>query len=173
VEKARGQKTHLSKRYMEAQKNMDKARAVEGTAFMRSVSFAVKSDPHLNVRAKRVMGVRVPDISFEAEHFKKGFHERGYGVIGTSVYVDKTAEAYAELLKEIIIAAEIETTMRNLLVEIDKTKRRVNALEFSVIPKMKRQADFIKLRLDEMEREDTFRLKRFKAKAEKKKMKAA
>ena len=53
--------------------------------------------------------------------------------------------------------------MKKLLEDIEKTKRRVNALEFKVIPELKDAEQFIKLRLEEMERENTFRLKKIKS----------
>jgi len=56
-----------------------------------------------------------------------------------------------------------ETTMRRLIEEIEKVKRRVNALEFRVIPELKATEAFIRQRLEEMERDNFMRLKRFKA----------
>jgi len=61
-------------------------------------------------------------------------------------------------------AAEVEITMKKLLDEIEKTKRRVNALEFKVIPELQAAAAFIDFTLQEMERENTIRLKHLKKK---------
>ena len=83
---------------------------------------------------------------------------------GEDPTIDEAADAYSDLIQNIVKAAEMEATLKKLLAEIESTKRRVNALEFKVIPEMKEAQTFIQLRLEEMEREETFRLKRFKNK---------
>jgi V/A-type H+-transporting ATPase subunit D len=129
---------------------------------VKAAAFSVKEQPQITLKSKNIMGVVVPQI--EASKVRKSLVERGYGVLGTQSVIDETAEAYEELVEAIIESAEIETTMKRLLDEIDHTKRRVNALEFKVIPELKAAAAFIKMRLDEMEREELFRLKKIKAK---------
>ncbi|MEC9253410.1 MAG: V-type ATP synthase subunit D, partial [Candidatus Thermoplasmatota archaeon] len=94
---------------------------------------------------------------------QKSVEERGYGLIGTSVRVDEAVHAFELLAAKILEAAELETTMKKLLDEIEATKRRVNALEFKVIPQLEEIASYITLRLEELERENIFRLKRIKA----------
>ena len=66
-------------------------------------------------------------------------------------------------MENVIVAAEIETTMRRLIEEIEKVKRRLNALQYRVIPELKSTEAFIRQRLEEMERDNFMRLKRFKA----------
>ena len=66
----------------------------------------------------------------------------------------------------LVRAAEVETTMKKLLDEIERTKRRVNALEFKVLPELADTEKFIKFRLEEMDRENTIRLKFLKGKGE-------
>ena len=70
--------------------------------------------------------------------------------------------AFEKLAEKVLEAAELETTMKKLLDEIESTKRRVNALEFKVIPNLEEIAAYITLRLEELERENVFRLKRIK-----------
>jgi V/A-type H+-transporting ATPase subunit D len=146
---------------------MDKiavAKAVDGVIAVQSAAFALKTHPEIKLRSKNVMGLVVPEI--ETTSIKSKVDERGYGVIGTSSYIEESTDAFENLAETIVLAAEIETTMKRLLDEIEKTKRRVNALEYRVIPDLQEAEAFIEFRLEEMERENIFRLKRIKQKAE-------
>ncbi len=138
------------------------AKAVDGVIAVKSSAFALKVHPEIQLRSKNVMGLVVPEI--ESSSIKTPADQRGYGVIGTSTYINEAARSYEALMETIIEAAEIETTMKRLLDEIEKTKRRVNALEYKVIPELQEAEAFIRLRLEEMERENIFRLKRIKQK---------
>ena len=129
---------------------------------VKSAALAVAEPPEVEVRRHNIMGVVVPKV--EGHHLSQSMAERGLGLVGGSPYLDEAADSYGALIVSIVKAAEMESTLKRLLVEIESTKRRVNALEFKVIPEMEEARDFIQLRLEEVEREETFRLKRFKNK---------
>jgi V/A-type H+-transporting ATPase subunit D len=78
--------------------------------------------------------------------------------------MEEMARSYAELLEASIKAAETETKLRKILIEIEKTKKRVNSLEYLIIPRLNSQASMIRLRLEEMDRENIFRMKKIKQK---------
>jgi V/A-type H+-transporting ATPase subunit D len=161
LERAKTTQEELQDKYRKAARMSDLANTVEGSISLKAAAFSVKETPSITLIPKNVMGVVVPKI--EASKVRKGLFDRGYGLLATSSVMDETATAYEELVDAIVRSAEIETTMKRLLDEIESTKRRVNALEFKVIPELTAARDFIKMRLDEMEREELFRLKKIKA----------
>ncbi len=160
LDKAKGIRVEVEKQFALAKLSLAIAKSVEGVVVVKSTAFALKDTPRLELVSKNVMGVVVPKI--EASSVHKKLDEHGYGIIGTSSRIDEAVDAYEILVEKVILAAEIETTMKKLLEDIEKTKRRVNALEFKVIPELTEAKDFIVLRLEEMERENIFRLKRIK-----------
>jgi V/A-type H+-transporting ATPase subunit D len=164
MEDARAIQERLEQTYDDAEEKLHVAEAVEGRIPIKSASRALQGEPEIRLDTKNVMGVVVPEI--EGESVRRPVTERGYGVIGTSPRIDEAAREFEELVEVIIEAAEIQTAMRRLLDEIEKTKRRVNALEFKVIPELKEAQEFIRLRLEEQEREELFRLKKIKEKKE-------
>ncbi|HON81756.1 MAG TPA: V-type ATP synthase subunit D [Methanoregulaceae archaeon] len=161
LETAKDSQSGLLEKYLRAGQMMAFAETVEGAIGVKSAAFSVQEVPDIRVASKNIMGVVVPEI--ESSKVRKSLVDRGYGLLGTTSAIDEAASAYEDLVEAIIESAEIETTMKKLLDEIESTKRRVNALEFKVIPELTEARDFIKMRLDEMEREELFRLKKIKA----------
>lgn len=164
LEQAKQVRDKIQKDYDDAMGKAAVAEAVDGAIAVRSAAFAMRRHPEISLRSKNLMGIVVPEI--ESTLVKSTADQRGYGVIGTSTYIDEATAAFEKLVETMVQAAEIETTMKKLLDEIERTKRRVNALEYKVIPELQEAEAFIELRLEEMERENTFRLKRIKDKAE-------
>ena len=164
LDQAQDIRSGLEADYQTAQQKLDMARAMEGDVAVRGAAAALKEHPELTTQSKNIMGVVVPQI--EASKVKKPIDERGYGLIGSSARIDETADAYEELIDSIILAAEVETAMKKMLEEIETTKRRVNALEFKLLPELKENQEYIEQKLEEQEREEIFRLKKIKAKKE-------
>ncbi|MCH1588456.1 MAG: V-type ATP synthase subunit D [Flavobacteriales bacterium] len=155
-------KRELTDAYRLAKTRIDLANAIEGGLAVRAAAIANSAHPEVEVAPRNIMGVVVPSVS--GTNLKSTFAERGVGFIGSSPYIDEASDSFSELIEKIVRASEMEATLKRLLAEIEATKRRVNALEFKVIPELEEAKVFIQLRLEEMEREETFRLKRFKNK---------
>lgn len=159
LKKAKSIREELTEQFVQAKHKIALARTTESDLKIRSLALAISEEPQIEMEQKNIVGVVVPKIEFQT--VRKKMAERGYGFL-TSAAIDEAAESYEVLVEKIIEAAEIETTIHKMLEEIEKTKRRVNALEFEVIPKMNEHAAFIRMRLEEMERENFSRLKMIK-----------
>jgi V/A-type H+-transporting ATPase subunit D len=165
LDQAKDLRMEIAVRYKEANEKISIATAVDGAIAVRSASYALTGHPEIQLRSRNLMGVVVPNI--RSSKIVAPLNERGYGIIGTSPRIDEATDAYEKLVETVVKAAELETTMKKLLEEIERTKRRVNALEFKVLPDLEEIQRFISFRLDEMERDNTFRLKRIKDKSAK------
>lgn len=161
----------LSKVSSEAAYALTVAKAVDGAVALKSASFATHGEVQVEVRGYYIMGVPVPEISKKS--VKRTLLTRGYSPLGMSSRIDETAERFEEELDTIIDIAAVETRLRRLGDEIQKTRRRVNALDHIVIPQLKEQVRYIQMSLDERAREDLFRLKKVKRAIENKKTEKA
>jgi|SRR5450756_1699203 len=153
----------LERATADAQAALALASAVEGKTVLRSVSFATKGEVLVDISGTHVMGVPIPVIR-KAETPIKTELARGYSITGVGARIDQTAEKFEEIVDLMIESADIETRLRRLGEELQKTNRRVNALENTVIPELEEQVKFIFSSLDERAREDHFRLKKVKKK---------
>jgi V/A-type H+-transporting ATPase subunit D len=127
-----------------------------------SSALAAQRDVSFNMGHKNIMGVDVPELSIGQMH--RPPDARGYGLAFTSPAVDEAAGEYEEALAKLVEFAGMEKALEILSEETLKTRRRVNALERKVIPELKNTEKQIRLRLEEMSRENFFRLKVMKKK---------
>ena len=166
LEVVKMQRKTLAQNYRSSVSRLEVARAIDGTASVEAITFALKEEPEVLIQGKSIMGVKVPKIT--TKFVKRPLLERGYGLIGTSSYTDELVESWETFLEMVVKNVETEIAMKRLLLEIEKTKRRVSALEYVVIPSMQKAASYIRLQLEETERENVFRFKKIKKKRERK-----
>jgi len=145
----------------EARRSLALAEAEDGAEAVLSASFAAGGEVSVEVEAANVMGVPVPVIKKKTA--ARSLLDRGYSLIGTSGRIDQVAERFEEEVDLVVEVAAHEMRLRRLAKEIEATSRRVNALENVLIPRLVAQRDYIRMVLEEREREDTFRLKRVKS----------
>ena len=149
-----------------ARQCLARAETMAGAEAVRSAALASRSGFRLDVTTASVMGVRIPHI--EQKRVARSFLERGYSIVNTSITMDETASAFEEEVEAIIQLAEIELRLTRLGDEIQRTSRRLNALDQFLIPRLEAERDFIQTALDERERADHFRLKLVKRGLERK-----
>lgn len=162
VDEAKEMDERLKDVYSEARLKLLLAKIYDGGDTIRANSLAVAEEPEITSETQNIMGVVVPEIEPEKQ-IQTHILDREYGITSSTSRIDSAADKYEELLESVIDAAETQTKLLKLLNEIEKTKRRVNALEHKVIPEMKEALDIISQSLEESEREETFRMKKIKS----------
>ncbi len=158
----------LQKAVSDAQYSLAVAKSVDGNVSVRSVAMATKGEVTIDMTGTKIMGVSVPVVTKGRSPVRSSF-TRGYSITGVSSRIDESADRFEKILDVIIEYADIETRLKRLGEEIQKTNRRVNALEQITVPGLKEQVAYIRQTLDERAREDLFRLKKVKKKIERKK----
>jgi len=161
VQRVHESRDSTNEKLAEAFKDLLMAQAVMGSDAVWQISQVTGQDIKIEVDTMNIMGVKVPMIA--TEDVKRSMIDRGYGFADTSSKVDDAARNFEEAIGEVIKLAEVQQSVESLASEVIKTKRRVNALEYIVIPRLKATAIHIRMRLAEMERENFTRLKKIKA----------
>ena len=144
--------------------NLLMAEVLLGSRDLEQISGITLRDINLDFMTKNIMGVSVPIM--KVDNLIRRVHERGYGFLSTNAKLDDAAKNFEESILSIVKLAEIEESVRRIAEEVEKTKRRVNALEYIVIPRLKATIKHIEMRMEEIERESFLRLKKIKASLE-------
>ena len=115
----------------------------------------------LDMKFKNIMSVNVPEYSFHTKNNDPS-EIYPYGFAQTSGELDDALDELAQVFEDMLELAQVEKTMQLLAEDIEKTRRRVNALEYVMIPEMQRNIRYITMKLDENERGNTTRLMKVK-----------
>lgn len=120
-----------------------------------------KQSVELDMTFENIMSVDVPRYQFRTSSQEPG-EIYPYGFAQTSGELDDAVDAMAQVFQDMLRLAEVEKTSQLLAEEIEKTRRRVNALEYVKIPQMQQNIKYITMKLDENERANTIRLMKVK-----------
>ena len=134
------------------------AEMIMGDSAVEDIARQVKDYGEVEATTLNIMGVLTPQM--EIGEVEKSID---YSFLTTTSKLDEATFKFRSLLKDVVKLAEVEGALENLATEIEKTKRRVNALEHIFIPRFEATEKYIELALDEREREDFFRRKRIKS----------
>lgn len=130
---------------------------MDGSAMASALSFS-RRIVALKAEREQVMNLKVPKFHVEFPEDA----EFGYGYGETVMDLDRALELYASVLPKMMSLAEVEKAIQLLAAELEKTRRRVNALEHILVPSLEETIRFISDRLSEMERETATRLMKIK-----------
>ena len=119
---------------------------------------ATEADPKITSGSRNVAGVRIP--AFELAGRDKPM--RGYSLADTSSWLDRAARLSEDSLRAIAELAELQRSFELLAMEINRTKRINNALEYIVIPGLHTTINYLNMKFEERDREEKARLKRVK-----------
>ena len=137
------------------------ASAVSSPKMLEEALICPKKEGELSVEYKNIMSVTVPVFHLRV-HAEGGSDSYNYGMAFTSGELDSSLRELNDILEDLIRLAELEKTAQLLAEEIERTRRRVNALEYILMPQYLATIKTIKMKLDENERGNTTRLMKVK-----------
>ncbi|MBZ6527384.1 V-type ATP synthase subunit D [Aerococcaceae bacterium DSM 111021] len=147
---------HLKK----GMQNFALAKALLHEEYLEQISLVPQYDVTVDVQKENMMSVKVPKM-----HFSSDDHDNeslNYGYINSNADLDETLQEFSDVLPKMLKLAELEKTSQLLANEIERTRRRVNALHERTIPDLEETIKTIHMKLDENERAEITRLMKIK-----------
>ena len=144
-----------------ANKNFVLARAASSDQVLNTALLAPKQEVYLEAEVRNVMSVEIPVFTSRTRSADEG-DLYSYGFAFTSGDLDDAVKSLQELLPDMLRLAEVEKSCQLMAAEIEKTRRRVNALEYVMIPDAQEKILYITMKLDENERSTQIRLMKVK-----------
>ncbi len=156
----KGMRENLRNDVLEAMESLRMAEILHGAMAIELIAY-MTSESKVSVNSKNVMGVRIPELKISDQ---KTVLSNLYRATSVPVSINDAINKFEKVYNQLLDIAEKENSMRKLLYEIDKTKRRANAIENVLIPSLVDTAKYIRMRFDEIERDTFITLKTIKKK---------
>ena len=156
-------RAEVEKELGDSLKDFVMARAVMSSEFLEEAIAYPKENIKAEVGTKNVMSVNVPIMNFKRELEGDEGSIYPYGFMNTSAELDDAIGKLYRVLPKLLELAEVEKSGQLMADEIEKTRRRVNALEYMTIPQLEETIKYIRMKLDENERGALTRLMKVKS----------
>ncbi len=161
VEKDRQLRASVDEKLSRANTSFNTAASLMRREELDTALLMPKKSAELSVENKNIMSVNVPMFTVHEKSASAG-DAYSYGYAFTNADLDRSIELLSEAFEDMIKLAETENAVMLLAAEIERTRRRVNALEYVMIPNYRETIRYITTKLDENERSNTTRLMKVK-----------
>ena len=161
VRENRARRKRVEEGLMQAHGSFTVAAALMSPEMLEQSLLYPKQSVELEMTFQNIMSVDVPQYQFKTKSEDPG-EIYPYGFAATSGELDTAVDALAQVFQDMLKLAQIEKTSQLLAEEIEKTRRRVNALEYVMIPQMQESIKYITMKLEENDRNATIRLMKVK-----------
>lgn len=151
----------VEKGIMAANKNFILAKSAMSDEAINVALMAPRQEVYLEAHTRNVMSVEIPEFEYKTKTPDEN-DIYPYGFAFTSSDLDDAVKSLQDILPDMLKLAEIEKSCQLMAAEIEKTRRRVNALEHVMIPELQENIKFIIMKLDENERSTQIRLMKVK-----------
>jgi len=135
------------------------AKCLENDLMVQEIFAVPTREVSLHIETENIMSVRVPKMH---AHIDNPYGDVVYSYVASNSQMDNTIQEMEELLPDLLRLAEIEKTCQLMADEIEKTRRRVNGLEYATIPDLKETIYYIEMKLEEAERANLVRMMKVK-----------
>ena len=138
------------------------AKSLLNESFIEELFAVPGTAVELDIQEKNIMSVVVPQMNFSIVDQDEKSSDLQYGYVNSNGELDDAIKKIEDILPKLLKLTEIEKTCQLLADEIEKTRRRVNALEYKMIPQLQETIRYIQMKLEENERSSIVRMMKVK-----------
>lgn len=138
------------------------AKSLLNEAFIEELFAVPGTAVELDIQENNIMSVVVPQMNFSIVDEDDKSSDLQYGYVNSNAELDEAIQKIEKILPKLLKLTEIEKTCQLLADEIEKTRRRVNALEYNMIPQLQETIRYIQMKLEENERSNIVRMMKVK-----------